>query len=324
MNKMKVVNLAHDAQKKEPVTAAQLANLQKFRENLGKLLRGKEEVVEGILSALLASGHILLEDVPGVGKTTLIKAVSQLLGLDMKRIQCTSDLLPSDIIGVEVFDQQRQEFKFHEGPLFSNIILADELNRASPRTQSALLEAMGEGFVTVDRKTYPLPRPFFVFASQNPSDHVGTYPLPESQLDRFAIKIQLNYPSEEKEMEIFQLSQRDPLAFLPTGVLTLAELEALQTTVESVHISDRVAAYVKRFVDATRKHESLKLGISTRGGVSWLRLARARAVLSRRDYVTPDDLIFLAPQCLSHRVITQAGNDGAHVIQNLLNTIDVD
>jgi len=187
------------------------AALHQFRSEVLHFLAGKEALVDAILSAILSSGHILLEDVPGVGKTTLIKAVAKLMGCEMKRVQCTSDLLPSDIIGVEVYNTQEHEFVFHKGPIFTNIILADELNRASPRTQSALLEAMGEGFVTVERKTYPLPKPFIVFASQNPSHHIGTYPLPESQLDRFSVKLSLNYPSQNKEIEIFAVSSLDPL-----------------------------------------------------------------------------------------------------------------
>jgi MoxR-like ATPase len=307
-----------------PVETSTYEALGKLQEEMAKFLPAKEATVDSILSALLASGHILLEDVPGVGKTTVIKALARILGLDMKRVQCTSDLLPSDIIGVEVFNANTQEFTFHRGPLFSHILLADELNRASPRTQSALLEAMGEGSVTVDRRTYPLPSPFLVFAAQNPSDSIGTYPLPESQLDRFAIKLKLNYPADEKEREIFQRSDLDPLSGLAEGLISHAQILSLQKAVNDVFVSDRVADYAKRVVDATRKHEGIRLGVSTRGGVLWIRLARARALLQRRDYVTPDDLLALSPLALGHRIMAQTGVDGGQVIRDLIKNIDVD
>ena len=298
--------------------------LTKFRVELVQFAKNKEAFVDAIICAILSSGHVLIEDVPGVGKTTVIKAISRLLGLEMRRVQCTSDLLPSDIIGVEVFNASSQTFDFHRGPIFSNIVLADELNRASPRTQSALLEGMGEGCVTVDRQTYELPKPFFLFASQNPSDHIGTYPLPESQLDRFSVKLKLDYPSEDKETEIFQKAVLDPLSNLVSDVLSHDALVQLQTAVENVFISDRVAAYTKRFINATRSHDGIKRGVSTRGGVAWLRVARARALLYGRDYVTPDDLIQAGDACLSHRVIPHTGNDAHHLIQHLLNTVDIE
>jgi len=313
----------------EETTSAKVSDdisnsLTKFRTELVKFARNKESFVDAIICSILSSGHVLIEDVPGVGKTTVIKAISRLLGLEMRRVQCTSDLLPSDIIGVEVFNAASQTFDFHRGPIFSNIVLADELNRASPRTQSALLEGMGEGCATVDRHTYELPKPFFLFASQNPSDHIGTYPLPESQLDRFSVKLRLDYPSEDKETEIFQKAVLDPLAEVATEVLSRDALMQLQTAVENVFISDRVAAYTKRFINATRNHEGIKRGVSTRGGVIWLRVARSRALLYGRDYVTPDDLIQVGDACLSHRVIPHTGNDGHHLISQLLNTVDIE
>ena len=306
------------------LTSDVMSSLTKFRNELISFVKDKEALVDAMLCAILSSGHVLIEDVPGVGKTTVIKAISKLLGLEMRRIQCTSDLLPSDIIGVEVFSSSTQSFEFHKGPIFSNIVLADELNRASPRTQSALLEAMGEGFVTVDRHTYELPRPFILFAAQNPSDHIGTYPLPESQLDRFSVKLRLDYPSEQKEREIFRISALDPVGPLKATGLTQASLEQLQGLVETIFISDRVADYTKRFINSTRQHDAIKRGVSTRGGVIWLRVARARAMLNSRDYVTPDDLLAVGTYCLSHRVITHTGNDAQHVIQHLLNTIDIE
>lgn len=295
-----------------------------FVQELKKVLSGKEKIAEVIVCAILSGGHVLLEDVPGVGKTTVIKALSQLLGLEMKRIQCTSDLLPSDILGVEVFNPSEQKFVFHPGPIFSPIVLADELNRASPRTQSALLEAMGEGAVSIDKKTYQLPTPFILFAAQNPSDHLGTYPLPESQLDRFAIKIRLDYPENKKELEIFTQASLNPLSNLGKSKVGKEELIELQNKIDHVHISERVAQYVKRFVDATRNHESLKRGVSTRGGISWIRLAKAHALISKRDYVIPDDLMITGSASLSHRVIPQSGNDPKEVIENLLSKVDIE
>jgi MoxR-like ATPase len=297
--------------------------LERLRAPLTDLLRGKETAVEAILSALLARGHVLLEDVPGVGKTTLVKAIARLLGLEMKRIQCTSDLLPSDIVGVEVFEPAANRFEFHKGPIFANLVLADELNRASPRTQSALLEAMGEAGVTVDRITHHLPQPFLLFATQNPNEHLGTYPLPESQLDRFSVKLQLSYPVAEKEREIFRQSTLDPLAALPSAVISPQEFQELQDAVESVHLSDSIVAYVSRVAEATRSHGLIQRGISTRGGVAWLRVAKGRAFLAGRDYVTPDDLIAVGPFALAHRIVVQPGNDAFSLVEKVLNSVDV-
>lgn len=306
-----------------PEAARDREQLEELHRHLSELLRGKEAAVEAILSALLSRGHILLEDVPGVGKTTVVKALAKLLGLEMKRIQCTSDLLPSDIIGVEVYDSVKQKFEFHAGPIFANLVLADELNRTSPRTQSALLEAMGEGRVTVDRVTHHLPQPFVFFATQNPNEHLGTYPLPESQLDRFAVKLSLNYPQEEKEKEIFSRSMLDPLQNVPEGVLSPTAFQRLQTAVEAVHLSEAVINYVSRVADRTRTHPMLRRGISTRGGIAWLRVAKGRAYLAGRDYVIPDDLIAVGTLALAHRVVAQPGNDPHRIIEATLNAVDV-
>ena len=306
------------------ITTETWDHLFQFRAQLQNILLGKEKLVDAILCATLAQGHVLLEDVPGVGKTTVIKAISRLLGLGMKRIQCTSDLLPSDIIGVEVFNPTTNEFVFHEGPVFTNVVLADELNRSSPRTQSALLEAMGEGMVTVDRKTYALPKPFIVFAAQNPSDHLGTYPLPESQLDRFSIKICLDYPETKKEIEIFSHGSLDPLAPLTAQSLTSEKLSQLQNTIDEIFISEPIATYVKRFVDATRNHVSVRRGVSTRGGVSWIRMARAKAMLAKRDYVIPDDCMATAAYCLPHRILSKTGSAPSDIIASLVATISIE
>ena len=295
-----------------------------FRSELQKVLLGKDKLVDSILCAILSQGHVLFEDVPGIGKTTIIKATSRLLGLEMKRIQCTSDLLPSDIIGIEVYNAQTNQFTFHRGPIFANVVLADELNRSSPRTQSALLEAMGESLVTVDRETHILPKPFIVFAAQNPSDHLGTYPLPESQLDRFSVKLCLGYPEAKKEKEIFSQCSLDPVAQVVEGCLPAAKLTQLQEVIESIFVSERITNYVKRFVDATRSHPSLKRGLSTRGGISWVRMARAKALLEKRDYVIPDDCIGLAPFCLSHRVISKTGSAASDIISALISSISIE
>ncbi len=315
--------LARRAAPDAEVSAKAGTALQRIKDPLSNLLKGKELAVEAILSALLSRGHVLLEDVPGVGKTTLVKAIARVLGLDMKRIQCTSDLLPSDIVGVEVYEGSSGRFQFHKGPIFANLILADELNRASPRTQSALLEAMGEGGVTVDRVTHQLPHPFLLFATQNPNEHLGTYPLPESQLDRFSIRLQLSYPVAEKEREIFHQSTLDPLASIPASVLTAAELQGLQDQVERVHLSDAVVHYVSRVADATRSHGQIQRGISTRGGIAWIRVAKGRAFLLGRDYVTPDDLIAMGAFALAHRIVVQPGNDAISLIEKILNSVDV-
>ncbi len=300
------------------------ATLAMLRTELHRLLHQKEEIADTLLCALLCSGHLLFEDVPGVGKTTLIKAVAKLLGLEMARVQCTSDLLPSDILGVEVFSTEKEQFAFHKGPIFSNIVFVDELNRCSPRTQSALLEAMAEGIVTLNRTTYTLPNPFVVFATQNPSDFVGTYPLPESQLDRFAAKIHLNYPSSNREKEIFMRSAADPISDVPQLNLGPELLSEMQSSTEQVHVEARVVDYVKRFIDATRNHPAIRLGVSTRGGVIWVRMAKAHAAINGRDYVTPDDLHALAIPCLLHRLVSRNGADALPVLQEILSSIPIE
>ncbi len=300
------------------------AALKRLEQELGRVLDEKNALIRVTLCALLSSSHVLLEDVPGVGKTTFIKALSRLLGLDMARVQFTSDLLPSDIIGVEIFDPEKQSFVFHKGPVFTQILLADELNRASPRTQSALLEAMGEGHVTVDRHGYELPKPFIVFASQNPNGNIGTYELPESQLDRFAARIKMGYPTERREVEILQAAARDPLGALPESILSREQLAELQEKGESIHIAERVAKYAKRFIDASRAEPRLRVGISTRGGVTWLRMAKALALLVGRDFVIPDDLKELALPCLAHRVVAGTGASAEAVITELMARIEVD
>jgi len=292
--------------------------LRNFKRQMDRLTPDKPQVVTLASCAIMSCGHLLLEDVPGIGKTTFIKAIAKLLGLSMKRVQFTSDVLPADIIGHEVYDPAAQKFSFQRGPVFSQILLADELNRASPRTQSALLEAMGEGSVTVNGHPEVLPRPFIVFATQNPNESIGTYPLPESQLDRFSARIKLDYPGREREEAIFRKATLDPLANVPAGVLSADQLASLQADIDRILVADRIVSFVKRIVDATRQHEAIKVGVSTRGGVSWLRMAKARALLEERNYVIPDDLIYLAPATLGHRISTSGNGDGGQVILQII------
>lgn len=296
-------------------------SLTPLREALTQFLHGKEKVTESILCALLAEGHLLFEDIPGVGKTTLIKALSQWLGLSMARIQCTSDLLPSDILGVEIYQNSQETFQFQPGPIFSNLVFVDELNRASPRTQSALLEAMAEGVVTVQKKTYPLPRPFLIFAAQNPSTALGTYALPESQWDRFSVCLSLGYPSEEKELAILENSAKDHLANEQPRLVTPETLMELQKKADAVTCNRRVSSFARRVLENSRRE--FPPGFSTRAGVQWMRLAKARAVLEGRDYVIPDDLIEMAGPCLSHRV-TAKNAEGAARVADLLQKTTVD
>lgn len=308
----------------EPPLTDPVAAIKRLESELARVVDEKGTLIRVTLCALLSSSHVLLEDVPGVGKTTFIKALARLLGLEMARIQFTADLLPSDIIGVEIFNPEAQSFVFHKGPVFTQILLADELNRASPRTQSALLEAMGEGHVTVDRRSYELPAPFIVFASQNPNGNIGTYELPESQLDRFAARVRMGYPTEKREIEILQAASRDPVSGLREGVVSLAQLGELQAKAERIHVADRVAIYAKRLIDATRAEPRLRVGVSTRGGVTWLRMAKASALLAGRDYVIPDDLRELALPCLAHRVTVAGGASAEAVVSEIIAKTEVD
>lgn len=300
-----------------------LKNFQTLKIELTNILHNKSTVIETTLCALISGGHLLLEDVPGVGKTTFIKALAKMLNLNVSRIQFTSDLLPSDIIGVEIFNVATNSFEFHKGPVFANVVMADELNRASPRTQSALLEAMGEGMVSVDRKTYELPQPFTVFASQNPTSSIGTYDIPESQMDRFSALLRIGYPEAERERQIFLASTSEPLKNVPVGIVSSEDLIAARNGVEDIHISDGVVNYVKNLVDASRTSKDLRHGISTRGGVSWIRMAKAKALLEGRGYVIPDDLQSLAVACLAHRVVPAGGVNPESVIKDLLRATDI-
>ena len=279
-----------------------ISTVADLRSGLGQVIRGKEEAVDLLLVGVLAGGHVLLEDVPGVGKTTLAKALAKVFSVEFARVQFTPDLLPADILGAEILNPREGTFRFRSGPVFTNVLLADEINRASPRTQSALLEAMNETQVSIEGSTRPLPRPFCVLATQNPIDHQGTYPLPEAQLDRFLLRFGVGYPDFEEEVDVlFAHQASDPIDSV-TPVADGEELLAMQGEVREVLVKREVAEYLLRLIAATRDHPQLALGVSTRGALGFFRAAQARAFLRGRGYVSPDDLQHLAVPVLAHRV----------------------
>ncbi|MCB9729008.1 MAG: MoxR family ATPase [Deltaproteobacteria bacterium] len=287
------------------------ALLQRMVQTIERLFVGKREAVELTVVAMLAQGHVLFEDVPGVGKTTLARAVAHALGCGFKRIQFTSDLLPADIVGVSVYDRDKARFSFRPGPVFTNLLLADEINRTTPRTQSALLEAMNEQQVTVDDTTHPLPRPFMVLATQNPLEFAGTYPLPESQLDRFLVRVTIGYPAPEVERAIIRsLGYRD-VAETVQPVLDAADVVAMQDRVTRVRTSEPVLDYLQRLIAETRESTYLALGISTRAAIALYRACQARAYLHGRDHVVPDDVKALFLPVCAHRAAVKSFHDGA-------------
>lgn len=295
-------------------------------DNVEKVIVGKRQAIELMLVALLCEGHVLIEDVPGTGKTMLARSVAASLGLTFKRLQCTPDLLPNDITGVSVFNQRTGEFEFRPGPAFVHLLLTDEINRATPRTQSALLEAMGEGQVSADGVTYTLNRPFMVLATQNPIEYEGTFPLPEAQLDRFLLKLSLGYPSPEDEGQILLNLRREHPVLSVEQVVDGARLLDLQRLVWEVHLDDTVRDYIVRLVTATRRHADLALGASTRGSLALFKAAQALASLRGRDYVLPDDVKALAVPALAHRLIVRPesalrGYTANRIVDELLQSV---
>lgn len=275
--------------------------LQALTARLEESLRGKAEVVRLSLACLLSRGHLLIEDVPGVGKTTLANALARAVDCGFHRLQFTADMLPADVTGVTVFNAHTQEFEFKPGPVFTNFLLADEINRATPKTQSALLEAMNEGQVSVDGRTYPLVRPFMVLATQNPLEHHGTYPLPESQLDRFLMRLRIGYPDSQSERQILRRAAGDP-NFRELPVLSASEVIDLQNASETVAVDESVVDYILAIVARTRTHEALSLGVSPRGAQALYRASQSMAMLEGRRFVTPDDVKRLAVPVFAHRV----------------------
>ena len=289
--------------------------LSQLTGQISTIIVGKKPQIEDCIACLLAGGHLLIEDVPGVGKTTLAHALAVSLGLHFSRVQFTADLMPSDLIGVSVFERSTETFAFHQGPVFTQVLLADEINRAGPKTQSALLEAMEEHQVTVDNQTRPLPKPFFVIATQNPSDQLGTYPLPESQLDRFLMCITLGYPDRASERALLAGEDRRHLVERLGAVMTPAELLAAQDAVLQVHASESLLDYLQALIAATRSGQWFAEGLSPRAGIGVLRAARARALLAQRDYVAPDDIQAILPQTAAHRLVPVASAGRGRVEQ---------
>ena len=281
---------------------AHAESLRRLEANVASVVKGKGEVIRLAVVSLLARGHLLIEDVPGVGKTTLAQALARSLGVAFQRIQFTSDLLPSDIIGLSIYNQKLQEFEFSQGPIFANVVLADEINRATPKTQSALLEAMSEGQVSVDRERYVLPRPFLVLATQNPLEHQGTYPLPESQLDRFLMSLEIGYPPRREERELLLSGGVDELLAKLPAVVDGSELVALQEEAPRVRVAEKLADYMLEIAEATRASAEFRMGVSTRGVQGLYRATQALALYEGRGYAIPDDVQRLAVAVLAHRV----------------------
>ena len=310
-----------------PQAAARLAGLER---SLATALNGKPEVIRLSLVCLLARGHLLLEDVPGVGKTTLAQALARSVSCRFHRLQFTSDMLPSDVLGVTIYNAHVGAFEFKPGPIFSNFLLADEINRTTPKTQSALLEAMNEGQVTLDGKSHALPRPFMVIATQNPVEHHGTYPLPESQLDRFLMRLRIGYPDAASEREILRHNDRPAAQFVEPGVLGDDVLQ-LQEMVQRVTVEESLVDYMLAIVERTRHHESLTLGVSPRGSQALFRAAQALAIVEGRDFAIPDDVKRLAAPLFAHRVaintrttlVERRAEAGERIIEEILSQVEV-
>ncbi|MDQ2075542.1 MoxR family ATPase [Marinimicrobium sp. ABcell2] len=301
-------------------------SIQSIVDEVSRVLLGKEDKIKLSLACLLSDGHLLIEDLPGMGKTTLAHALARVLGLSYQRVQFTSDMLPADIIGVPVYDQNKSQFEFHPGPVFTQLLLADEINRTTPKTQSALLEAMEEGQVTIEGQTRPLPEPFFVIATQNPLSQMGTFPLPESQLDRFLMRISLGYPDAEAERRLFQGG--DPRKLLQDLRICLRpeQLREVKAEAQSVKTSDSLLSYLQRLVHYTRNAPDFSCGLSPRGALALLRAAKTWAYMHARTYVIAEDIQMLLPSVVAHRVVSSTGASEASepaLITKLLNDVDV-
>lgn len=302
--------------------------IERILENIERVMIGKRNVAELSLVALLAGGHVLLEDVPGVGKTMMVRALAKSVNAKFRRIQFTPDLLPSDVTGVSIYNPKEMEFQFRPGPIMGNIILADEINRTSPKTQSALLEGMEESSVTIDGVTHRLEKPFFVMATQNPIEYEGTYPLPEAQLDRFLLKMRMGYPEVDEEMEVLNRAQKiAPIEELE-AVIDLEELRELQQEIKLVTVDDTIKRYIVDIANWTRTHTSVYLGVSPRGSIALMKAAQAYAYMYGRDYVLPDDIQYLAPNVFAHRIILKSeakfeGITAEDVVQRVLARVPV-
>lgn len=308
-------------------------SLQRVESQIGRVIVGQQDVIEQALCALLADGHILIEGVPGIAKTLLVRVIAQTLGLQFRRVQFTPDLMPSDLIGTTIFEAQSGEFRVRFGPIFANIILADEVNRTPPKTQSALLEAMEERQVTIDGTSHPLPKPFMVFATQNPIEYEGTYPLPEAQLDRFLLKVVMDYPAEDEERAILRLHdagfrshQLEQVGLTP--VMDASELERIRAMVREIQVSDEVRDYILQIVRRTRQNEYLLVGASPRAGIALLLVSKALAAIRGRGFVTPDDVKQMALPVLRHRLILKPeaeveGLNADRILMSLLEAIPV-
>ena len=297
-------------------------------DNTSKVIVGKRDVIELAVATLIAQGHLLIEDVPGVGKTMLAKSLATSIGCSFNRIQCTPDLLPSDITGLSIYNQQNGQFEFRQGPLMSQVVLADEINRATPKTQSALLESMEEHQITVDGVTHPLHAPFIVLATQNPIEYEGTFPLPEAQLDRFLMRINLGYPSLEEELEIIsEQEMAHPITVLES-VTTPSGILEMQEAVNSIYVDSLIREYIVKLTESTRSHPDVYLGASPRASLGLFKTSRALALIRERDYVIPDDVKFLAPTVLSHRIILAPsariqGVRSMDIVNNLLSELAI-
>ena len=302
--------------------------VEKVLTNIDKVIIGKRDIAELSMIALLAGGHVLLEDVPGVGKTMLVKALAKSIGADFKRIQFTPDLLPSDVLGVSIYNPKELKFEFRPGPIMGNIVLADEINRTSPKTQSALLEGMEESTVTIDGETMQIPQPFFVMATQNPIEYEGTYPLPEAQLDRFLFKLKMGYPTALEEVEVLSRAIKDVPYTNLKAVLTIEDLKQLQSAVKDVSVDDSIKSYIVSCATETRKNPYVYLGVSPRGSLALMKSCQAYAMTKGRTYVTPDDVQYLVPFVFGHRMIlrpeaTYEGISIEEIIERVLAKVPV-